>query len=362
MILYFLIIIIASYLGHVIQKYKVTIDGVNYFTQKKWYKSKCFLAFFLLVLFLSAVIIFRYDVGTDQLSYANFRIPLIINNIDKNIPVGYHWLVRCLHFLISDNLILYNVTTVIEIVIFLYCFFKESGDFSLCVLLFFLFGIFNSSFNISRQMLAVAIVYYGIYQYRRKKYLMATLCLVVAISFHTTAVIFLIIPILDKLHFDGIKSIAILACVFLLKNPLLNLLILISKSFSLLGSYSGYFYGIYFTNGFSINMFFVTFAPLVIFALFNKFVNELNDENVYFSLSLVACIPGILNNLIPNSDRFIFMFIPASCIYASQLSKRLSGRNRVLFNFIVVGIGLAFFCYYILYLNCGETIPYQTWL
>lgn len=363
MVIYIFLLALATYLGAKVDKYKFKKNEMNFLIRNKWYRSKCFGAYIILIFLVSAIVLFRYDVGTDQLYYAEIRVSNMIRGEDAAIPLGYHWLIRGMKFIISDNLLLYNTTTIIEVVILLYCFFKESKEFSLCILLFFLFGIFNVSLNISRQMLAVAVVYWGIYQYRKKKYFFSILSLVVATSFHSSMILFLLVPLIERITIKrGLKPIMFLACIAILQNQLISILQYVSKKISLLGTYYAYFNGTYFTNGFSINLFFITVAPILVFSLFNKYDKSFENINIYYNLSFMACIPGVLNYLIPNSDRFVFMFMPATCIYASQLSNRLCIKNRRLFNSIIITIGVLFFSYYILFLNCGETIPYQTWI
>lgn len=308
----------------------------------------------------------RYGVGTDQLSYSLYRIPRILNGTETNIPQGYQILIRILSYINKDGLIIYGLALALEIILF-YMYFLEASTIQwMSVLTFFLLGIYNTSLNISRQMLSVSIFFFATRFIKRKQPIKYVICILIAISIHTVSVIYLPMYLLPKLNLrKNMKPVLCLACIGIFNRPFLELLEWLSRQIPALGTYYLYFSGQYFADSFSWSIAFVTIAPLICYLIFDKAVLEgskLEERNLYFNIAWICCIPAILNVVIPNADRFIFMLLPANCIYMPNLTIRLTSKAKVQFTISMILIYLCFYMYYIVFLNCGQTFPYKTWV
>lgn len=182
----------------------------------------------------------------------------------------------------------------------------------------------------------------------------------VAVSIHTTSILYLPIYFLPKIHLKKTyKPFVAMLIISLLNKPIIFSLEWISRHIPLLGNYYAYFYGRYFADSFSWSILFITTIPMVLYCLFDK---SNNDGELYINLCWIACIPAVLNTVIPNADRFVFMFLPAHCIYAAKVGGNLRGKNKIWFYSLLILSAGMFYLYYIVLLNCGETLPYKTWI
>lgn len=315
----------------------------------------------ILIAIPSVMSVMRYDVGTDHLSYV-YRIPLMIQGGDGGLklPIGFTYLIKMLHRFIKTEIVLYGVITVFEIVMLYVFFLRKTSRMVISVLLFFLLGILNVSFNISRQMLAVAVFFYSTKYIEKKKPIKYIAAIMVAVSIHTVSILYLPIYFLPKIRIKKTyKLFVVMIIIGLLNEPIIFCLEWISRHIPLLGDYYAYFYGRYFADSFSWSILFITMMPMILYCLFDRFNN---DNEWCINLCWIACIPGVLNAVIPNADRFVFMFIPAHCVYATKVGEGLKGRSKIWFYGLLILSAGMFYLYYIVILNCGETIPYRTWV
>ena len=202
MLIYTLLILISIAWFHAFEKNNKDrkLHVVSLHKQKLKLNRKSW--FFWGAVGLAAIlIIIRYDVGTDQIQYVNIRIPQILSTgSNTGIPIGYVCLIKILGAVFSDNYVLYGITTVIEVILFYMAFVELSAKPSLTIALFFFFGIFNTSLNISRQMLAASVAFYGVRFIRTNK-IYFFVCIIIATSIHTTAIIYLPFIVLQKINF-----------------------------------------------------------------------------------------------------------------------------------------------------------------
>lgn len=147
---------------------------------------------FLLLFIISA---FRGDFTTDYKNYANLFD--LYNQFDfwrtfqvgLDQEIGYIFLSRLIGVFTSNEIYLFIVVSIIILACFYSQFNKYSAYIWLSALMFITVGSFYSSFNIMRQILAVAIVFAGskfLYERKTIKYF---LVVIAASLFHTTSLI-----------------------------------------------------------------------------------------------------------------------------------------------------------------------------
>lgn len=118
---------------------------------------------------------------------------------------------------ISDNYHLFFVTiaffTISCFVIFLK---KYSTNFTFSILLFFTLGLYISNFAAVKQCLAMAVLTLAIPKLLDRKYISYYLLVLVAILFHSYAIMFIILPLFTKNPWTAMTYITILGIVFVL--------------------------------------------------------------------------------------------------------------------------------------------------
>lgn len=143
---------------------------------------------FLLVFIPSAI---RYDIGTDFLNYIN-----IYENIDiyTYLEPGFYLLNWTLNYLNVDSQWVFVLTSLIFTIAFFVAYPPKSGawilHFAMMTLLWFI------SFNTIRQALSTAICFYAIFYFFDKKYVPFFLFTLLATTFHTSAIIILLVGLI----------------------------------------------------------------------------------------------------------------------------------------------------------------------
>lgn len=135
-------------------------------------------------------------VGSDTPTYCS-RFPIYANLgwkevlvRDTNYEIGYRILMKIAASVSSDPAWIIIVTSAI-FMFFSYVFIKANcKDYFLAVILFISVGTYLFAFNCIRQSLAGAICLVGWSLFQKRKYIKAALLFVLAVLFHTTAVIF----------------------------------------------------------------------------------------------------------------------------------------------------------------------------
>lgn len=157
---------------------------------------------FILLFFISA---FRGDFTTDYTNYANrfesieYYSFLDIIKYDFNIETGYLIMNKVISLFTSNPVYLFALMTLIILICFYYQFNKYSVSVWLSVLMFVTAGSFYASFNISRQIVAVAIIFMGSSFLYNRKMIKYFLVVIFASFFHITSLI--MIPFYFILNF-----------------------------------------------------------------------------------------------------------------------------------------------------------------
>lgn len=305
----------------------------------------------------------RYDVGTDQLWYINGILPAAISGNDIAKAEGFSFFVRIMYQIIPDTHSIYIIISTALIVLFYICFYQNSAMPRLSIVLWLLFGLYNVSFNIMRQMLATAIAFYAIKYIKEKKFIKFAVVILLAASMHYVAIAYIFLYFLPYVNLrKNKKTIIVLFLVVILKNQVIQVLYDLA---SFVGTYQAYFGGRYYGEGVSWSMVFVTVIPLAIYTIFDRVTysdKSLNEtSNLYYNISVIQVLFALLYSLIPNADRFIFMFLGVHCLYVPHLLTYniKSKKKGQIIGAVFIMIALVFWIYYFGILNCGETIPYK---
>lgn len=147
---------------------------------------------FILLFFISA---FRGDFTTDYTNYSN-RFNSIndysfsdLFRYDFNIETGYLILNKIINLFTNNEVVLFAVMTLIILYGFYHQFNKYSVNIWLSVLMFVTVGSYYASFNISRQIVAVAIIFLGSRFLYNRMFFKYLLVVISASLFHMSALI-----------------------------------------------------------------------------------------------------------------------------------------------------------------------------
>lgn len=314
----------------------------------------------VILLFLWALTAYRSEnIGNDTKVYI-YYFELFIRegiDIDRSFEIGYQILNVLIGKLTQDpHVFLVIIASILygTMSSFLYRYSKNILV-SLCLFYCVCFSIFTSMF---RQGIAMVIAMYGYYQLKKGKKLNATFFFVLAVLFHTSAIVCFLLFIDTKL-FKNKKIVfcttAILA--LLSMSGVFNALFI-----SILPQYAHYFYGQYASSGWLA----VTY-DLIRNAVFFLLVNQSVDENIKsdrlmltnMTLLLLISSIGYSVNLFTRASQYFLLIsiieLPNG-LYSSKI------KNKSLWMFLVCTVMLIMFMLILVFRpNWNHLYPYEFW-
>ena len=336
-------------------------------------KNKLFgeLCVFLSLIILSVVAALRYEVGTDwgnynwDMSYLR-NIPFIAivqgDPVAAKLEIGYVLLVKLLSLFFNNNWI-FGIIAYITLAFVADALIKQYSNYDVTLsYMMFVFIYFANSFNIMRQTLAAAIVFWGMqYVFAKKPIKYATIIFISSLI-HLSAVF--AIPIyffwnkrnncpMRRKTFLLIASIAFLFVISWRK--LLSVII-----YLLPGSFVQK-YWIYLGNNNARNRdFFVKLFVFIVILLLNHCSKMKNEKNRIFiqmgAINLILAITGFYLTFFKRCGLYYEMPI---IVLIGAIEKGFVKQSKSVVN---IAIGLAIIVYFIvLYYMVGssEIIPYQ---
>ena len=323
---------------------------------KKWYVILCGIEIILLASLRG------YTVGADtqvylkalehygSLSSRELLVAPLVYPFD--FEFGYFWLTKISALLgIGKTEFLFLISVIIYIPVFANITRYSSMPY-FSILSYFAFGFFSLSLGIFRQMIAISILFCGWEYIRKRKLIKFLLVMGLAMLFHTTAVISLLLYILYGIKWERVAWLIIPAELLLLVFGRSVVLI----AFKLMPQYSGYLDGKYDIQGGSYVMLMVINVILFACIFINK-KGRFNDD-----ITICALILAVLLQAIGYSMAIFGRIVPYYSIYIIfALPNIVNGFNKSLrrsVNFVVI-IGL--FLMAILEFSGNEYVtPYYT--
>ncbi len=245
---------------------------------------------------------------------------------------------------------------------------KSNSNILLGMLLYFLF-MYNSTFNMARQSIAIGFIVLGFAFLRNNNKKNCYISILVASLFHNTAII--TIPFIFLYNYIKNKGesykknnlfeiiIILLTILMVVLSPiLLNYLSSISFLKNPLKFYS--IWGNIHEFNFSNTIFYI-----VIFLIVNSTTDMLkkcvNDYNYYRLISILSIILIQLGVAVKFMDRITFyVFYPLIFLVISKLSfKNVNTKKELLISVFVYLLFIAYWVYWIVYLGYHGTYPFQ---
>lgn len=257
--------------------------------------NKILAGMFLLLAFLSMFFIsgFRYGVGTDYFNYEYIFKNISLNNISAEF--SYDFLSIFIKKFFSNAQIIFLVTSFIILMLFFISIPKYSKRYELSIFLFITMYHFYYSMNIVRQYIAISIVLYGIryiFSENFKKYLF---CVIFASTFHSSAIIAIIIYFLRKkfLLDNHITTIIIFLFALLVYNNVENVFYYVSI---LIPKYKIYTQNsINIEEGSYLNVIVYGILLFIMYLYKNKIIQRDKENILYMNMLVVTFILSIVD-------------------------------------------------------------------
>ncbi|MFR0779341.1 MAG: EpsG family protein [Zhenhengia sp.] len=319
------------------------------------------MTFFLQLTLLS---IFRDEtVGADILTYKYHfenisRIPFpAIEYLDWE--KGYVLLNSIIAIIYNDFRFFMIIVALIIIGGYTYFIYKNSYDITFSFFLLITFSFFTHSLNIYRQSIAIILILFAFEFMKKNKFLYYLLCVLLASTFHITAIIFLPTYFIKDIKVNTLNNIIILISlpiIYLLGSEVLEIMI-----YRYFPSYSGLV-----IKGEGGNLL-IVFLCIYIFTLIYKkrldlyrFKNKLNeDHEIFYIMALFSLVLQIFSLSFSLFARCVLYFSIFSIILIPNIVSSIGNKKE---KFIIKTlIILVFIVFYIVTClkDSASIIPYK---
>ncbi len=304
------------------------------------------------LLLISAI---RYGVGSDYFQYERLYSLIGTTSTSRYEPL-FTAINRYLYksgIPFQFFIILTSVMFVFLVVIAIY---RNSPNVAFSIFLLFSMCFFFQSLNIVRQMVGCAICLYSIKYIQENKLIKFLICIAIACGFHFSAVIFLPVYFIYKIHIDLKKTIPFLVLFFIVQDRIVGL---ISNYARTNLNYDEYFRNLSSASesgyiSLIINVFIYIFAYLTI---------DKEDENQrgYLNIQLITIALSMMNGQIPLLNRLRFYYAMPNIILVPMAVNGISDKNtKKLAAFVICVLFFAYCLFIEGYMNQSASFPYRT--
>ncbi|QEZ70104.1 EpsG family protein [Paraclostridium bifermentans] len=310
------------------------------------------------IMFLSMWIVagIRYNVGTDYTLYSNYFKNINSITLENSVmEIGYMWLNKVTNFFCDSNQIIFIVTSFITIYLVFKTILKYSKRYELSLYLFITMYFYYSSFNITRQYIAIAITFYAIKYIINSNFKKYIISVIVASLFHNSALIMIPFYFILKMNINKklVLNLTILSIIsFASIGKIINIV------FTILPRYQKYV-GSSFLSQESSWMHLIVIIALIVIVLpiKNRLIIEDKKNNIYINAIIFAAIFQLLGlKTVLFSRMVMYLYIYAIILVPNILSIL----NLKLRPIIYLGIIVIYYanCAVLLKTGNSEVLPY----
>lgn len=284
------------------------------------------------------------DVGSDALVYKNFfQIVSNYNLLDlirlNSFEIGFKILTKFCSLFCNYNLYIF-IITFISLFGFYFFIKKYSNNYLMSIFLFIVANIYIYLFCTIRQTVAISILLVSIKYVFTNEKIKFILLVLLAASFHKTALIFMPVYLLKWIDINkiGIKKIIILyLIIFIFKRQIVSLFI-------------NFFYSSYNNHIISGGGYFLLLILIVLAAFIYYFVNKKklynNEVKLFYNIYLVSILFQILATSQGYINRItLYFMIPLIILLPKIIQKNKFGKY---ITYSIYIIGIAYYIYNIL--------------
>lgn len=362
----------------------------SYFKRRK--SKLLFIVLSCLALFLPCFLAGVRDdtIGTDMLVYGNkvFKDALsmdFISYMQKDMEPLFLLLVRFISYF-TNSIAIYYFVLELAVILPIYCTLqREKGNkYAWVAMMVYYLLLFPYSFNLLRQSIAVSIIFFAFKYVQKHQLLKYIIALIIAMLFHKTAIIGLIIyPIYvlmtennnnlskikqknELLKFTQKHSTAISCIVIFISFGCVTLMEqVINFFYNLDNSAYAYFYNKIDTSNslVSVLIFLILLSPIYIIYLLNRryYMKKDLDINILFTFSLMGIImyqARMVSSEMYRVSLYLYIFLPLFVENVIRLKK--NPKTRFLYILIILVLCVAFFCFFFVKSKWNKIYPYTS--
>lgn len=297
----------------------------------------------------------RYNVGMDYPTYKEGFDLVAAGKHVKIFEPLYHKLNEAVVFFGGDFRWFFAVTAIMFMVLIGIRIFKDSPYPVLSIFLLVGTTYYFSFMNVMRQMIACAILLYGLKYAQERKFLKFMAVVAVASGFHSTSWIFTVVYFIYNIKFTWKLSLIFSVAVFVAAPriaPMLNHLMSLSK-------YEHYLTSVYADQ----DQGYITLAITILLAVFASVYYDKEDGKfqLYYKFQIISVWLSILIPYVTLINRIRLMFgLSVIILLPLTISKIKDTPLRRLVIFAVVVLYTIYCGYNLKVYNTNTVLPYQT--
>lgn len=305
-------------------------------------------------MFISAV---RYCVGTDYFVtyYTGFYRILDGSKID-GFEFGYYWLNKIIQVFTDNVFVLFIITSIMFVFIVYKSIENLSVDIPFSIMMFMFSRYYFIGMNGIRQFMAIAMLTYSIKYVIEKDAKKFTVCMLFAISFHYTSVLFIPVYFIGRIYITKMRFIIITVIDLVFFSFGGKVIFQVLKSTK---------YGIlllkYNVAGLNFSIVTVIINLILLYVAFENYSIRKEDEKyrVYCNIQFLAFLVSLVLRSIPLMERVYWIFsFPIIVTIPYFVLEKTKNKKKVQKGIIA----LIFFCYMmydIAILKDHSVLPYQ---
>jgi len=351
------------YFKYTIQNYLKNGNTQQIRLAKLFYNYNTLIVFSLL--FIVGAI--RYNVGVDYTTYSNLQIPKVLEGdffyveplaslvfIIGNFLGSYQWIFAILHLILM---------------VFIYFAIKENKTYvTLSYFIFFFSAYFNSSLNLMRQSISIAIFIYAIKYIWKRKMVKYFIYIMIAVLFHKTAILYFPVYFIFGLKVNKKNTALFTSLILIMSISLDRILKFFTTFFDIYTNYWGTTEMAMRQVNYSLTYWFLNLIILsfmLIFKFIKKDKGNTEDKRIdlyiYIQLMSVVIMIFSLFTYVPNFDRLLTMFSYAQIITVPYFfSLKIKNSIKLPMLIFILLVYLVAFYQLIIDKNIGNTLPYLT--
>lgn len=293
---------------------------------------------------LTVISAIRYNVGTDFFSY--YRI-YISGRQASYMEIGFNFLIREMRKISANPQFFFFITSIWICACYYFAIYKESRNPAYSIALFVLTRDYFRSMNAIRQYMAETVVILAFSHIKKKEWKRALIFVALACTIHTSALIYIILLVLNSVHFKPKRDILIVAGAFVCGGMITRYLFPFIERYT---TYARYFSD---NSGYSKSKFegvnFIVYISF--FTLLNILYRDVKqNENlkVLYSAILLGMIVVAFSIFMPRNisrftwsiDSFIIVYLPEATNKIPQKSLRWIINAGIIICYLVISVTL----------------------
>src|SRR5690625_3220579 len=313
-------------------------------------------------------------------SYTTVSQESFFSHSQSRLEIGYIYYMRVIAQLGFSYLgfqVITSTLTLFSVSRFIY---KYSSSIAFSFYIFMTTRMFFGTMNISRQYLAMAILLFSVELIKKRKFIKFSFLVLIATSFHSTAIVFLIVYPLSKLKLNAMTTIKLIV-VGIFSGLFFDQIVQVFLSIT--GRYAGYLEGRYFNFEGNIAIYLSLIINFLFFVLafstkYWKYKDQdilknqintksnlpkfkISNENIWYVfclLTLILSIAGLNSTIIGRIESYFSIFFLA---YIPSVLKSVKSRHlRVIVTLgVIVGLFASFVVVMVYRPNWTTVFPYQ---